>query len=137
MEHQPRCCSGGGWVMGEGGERRKLQCSPPTNFTAPSGNGPQFSALSFSDYPRPAPPPPLRSFWPTPCCLLQAREWAELCAVQTLLHNTVAREPVDQATSRQLSPFAEPTPFILNLLQIREESGNPEKALLGPEPPSR
>lgn len=36
-----------------------------------------------------------------------------------------------------LIPFAEPIPFILNLLQIREESGNPEKALLGPEPPSR
>lgn len=123
MEHQP-------WGGG-------CDAPPPTNFTAASGNGPQFSAFSFSDYPVLAAPPPCRSFWPTPCCLLQAREWAELCAVHKLLHNTVSRKPVDQAISRQLTPFAEPIPFILHLLQIREESRNPEKVLQGSEPPSR
>ena len=44
---------------------------------------------------------------------------------------------MDQAISTQANPLAEPIPFILNCLQIREESRNLEKLLKDSVPPSR
>lgn len=112
---------------------------PPTNVAPISGNWPQFSAFNFSDSPTLAPLPPFHSFWPTPCSLLLTREWAELCAVQKLLNKIISRKPVIRPFPSDLSPFFPRwlIPFIVKLLQIREEIRNLEKALEDSVPPSR
>ncbi|KAL0608960.1 retrotransposable element ORF2 protein, partial [Plecturocebus cupreus] len=70
------------------------------------------------------------SFWPSPCHLFQAREWTELLTAEKLLDKIISRNPIGWV----LTPFAEPIPFILNLLQIREESRNRKKAFKTEDP---
>lgn len=104
--------------------RRGLQCSPSHWFCGSFRQCTSVLCIQLFWLPHPTSSPPDCSFWPSPCHLFQARQWAELFAAQKLLNKIISRNPIDWAPI----PFAEPTPFILNLLQIREESRNLKKA---------
>ena len=94
--------------------RRRLQRYPSHQFHSDFRQWTSFLGIQLFWLPHSGSPPPSCSFWPIPCCLLQAREWADLCAVQKLLNKIISRKPVDQAISRQPNRLAEPIPFILN-----------------------